>query len=80
MPGSVTALKKCVSPSPPASQSQCFLSHFDNVGSAHTDQWAYSSVYLNQAQRLKEQSGCVLYATRGAGLQFILPSRDSSFA
>lgn len=80
MPGSVRALKKCVSSSPPASQSQCSVSHSDNVGSTHTDQWAYPSVYITQAQRLKEQSECVFYATRGAGLQLILPSGDSSFA
>lgn len=80
MPGSVRALKKCVSPGSPASQSQCSISHFDKAGSTHTDQWVYPSVYINQAQRLKKESGYVFYATRGAGLQFILPSRDSSFA
>lgn len=72
----MTALKTCVSPSPPASQSQSS----DNAGSTHTLTKGHILPCIYQAQRLKEQSGCVFYVARGAGLQFILPSGDSSFA
>lgn len=70
----------CLPRSPCKSATVLSISHFDNTGSTHIDQWAYPSVYINQAQRLKKESGYVFYATRGVGLQFILPSRDSSFA
>lgn len=77
VPGRMTALKQCVSPSPPESQSQCSVNHsFDNSGSTYT--LTNVCIHLQQPSiEIKVTKQMCFYATRGARLQFIL-SRDTT--
>lgn len=57
----------------------CKSHSLDNQASKHILINVCSLIYINRAQRSKEQNRCVFYATREAELQFLLPSKDSSF-